>query len=142
MDSPSAWLKNARSDLVLAKMKLPPGGMYEHLCFHAQQTAEKSLKAVLLALRMDFPFTHNIQILLNALSETIDVPKELLLASKLTSYATTIRYPGNAEPVSESDYRYALELAEPVFQWAEETVETLGSAPIEASPTSELPPGG
>jgi len=43
---PRRWLENARADLALARSPLPLGGLYEHLCFHAQQAAEKSLKAV------------------------------------------------------------------------------------------------
>ncbi|MHB9036024.1 MAG: HEPN domain-containing protein [Armatimonadota bacterium] len=58
-DAPSRWLRNARADLAIAGIKLPPGGQYEQLCFHAQQAAEKSIKAVLLKLEIDFPFTHN-----------------------------------------------------------------------------------
>ena len=47
-DAPSRWLSNARADLAIARITLPPGGLYEQLCFHAQQAAEKSIKAVLL----------------------------------------------------------------------------------------------
>ena len=64
-DAPDRWLANARADLALARVPLPPGGLYEHLCFHAQQAAEKSIKAVLLKYRIDFPYTHNLQTLLN-----------------------------------------------------------------------------
>ena len=42
------WLRYAKADLALAQVPLPAGGLYELLCFHAQQAAEKSLKAVLM----------------------------------------------------------------------------------------------
>jgi HEPN domain-containing protein len=32
--------------LALAAVSVPPGAVYEDLCFHAQQAAEKALKAV------------------------------------------------------------------------------------------------
>jgi HEPN domain-containing protein len=48
-NAPARWLKNARADLALASITLPEGVQYEQLCFHAQQAAEKGLKAVLLA---------------------------------------------------------------------------------------------
>jgi HEPN domain-containing protein len=135
-NSPTAWMESARSDLAVAKIPLPPGGMYEQLCFHAQQSVEKSIKAVLLALQIEFPFTHNLQILFDLLSLHIEVPGHLQNASDLTEYAVTMQYPGDLEPVSESNYHYALELAEPVFRWAEETVEKLISIPKETPSTS------
>lgn len=44
--SPAEWLARARGDLALARVPLPAGGFYEDLCFHAQQAAEKAIKAV------------------------------------------------------------------------------------------------
>ncbi len=35
--SPGDWLTRAKADLALAKAPLPAGGLYEDLCFHAQQ---------------------------------------------------------------------------------------------------------
>jgi HEPN domain-containing protein len=40
------WLTRAEGDLALARAPLPEGAFHEDLCFHAQQAAEKSLKAV------------------------------------------------------------------------------------------------
>ncbi|HVT02768.1 MAG TPA: HEPN domain-containing protein [Thermoanaerobaculia bacterium] len=40
------WLARARSDLAIARSPLPEGAFLEDLCFHAQQAAEKALKAV------------------------------------------------------------------------------------------------
>ncbi len=36
----SEWMRFARADLDLAGVPLPPNGMYEQLCFHAQQALE------------------------------------------------------------------------------------------------------
>jgi len=47
--SPPDWLHRARSDLNLARLSRPEGVLLEDLCFHAQQAAEKALKAVLVA---------------------------------------------------------------------------------------------
>jgi len=47
------WLKSARSNLERAKMgKVSQGILYEDLCFDAQQAVEKSLKAILEALKI------------------------------------------------------------------------------------------
>jgi len=53
--SPSDWLRRARSDLALAKAPLPSGALYEDLCFHAQQAAEKAIKAVYRTREREFP---------------------------------------------------------------------------------------
>lgn len=118
-DDPVRWLENAQADLALARVALPPGGLYEHLCFHAQQAAEKSLKAVLLTLRVEFPFTHNLQALLDLMPAELLAPAPILEAVELNPYAVTARYPGESEPVTESDYQDALRLAGAVVQWAE-----------------------
>ncbi|MGD0091486.1 MAG: HEPN domain-containing protein [Planctomycetota bacterium] len=47
--SPEEWLRYARSDLAVARKPCQPEILLETLCFHAQQAAEKSLKAVLVA---------------------------------------------------------------------------------------------
>ena len=41
------WFKEAKEDLKSAKI-LARSGQYHHACFHAQQAAEKAVKAALL----------------------------------------------------------------------------------------------
>lgn len=100
-DTPLRWLQNAQADLALARIPLPRGVTYEQLCFHAQQAAEKAVKAVLLKCGIDFPFTHNLQALLDLLPKDLTRPKELTEAVDLNPYAVATRYPGEAEPVTE-----------------------------------------
>ena len=69
--SPSRWLHYAHADMLVATVTLPEGGMYEQLCFHAQQAAEKAIKAVLVHLGINFPRAHNIQGLIDLLPEEI-----------------------------------------------------------------------
>ncbi len=40
------WLARAKGDLAIAEAPLPDGAFYEDLYFHAQQAAEKALKAL------------------------------------------------------------------------------------------------
>ena len=124
-DAPERWLKNARADLALARVDLPPGGMLEHLCFHAQQAAEKSIKAVLLALGIDIPFTHNLQALLDRLPSDLEAPNDLMNVVDLNPYAVVTRYPGEIEPITNTEYEEALRLAERVVSWAESTIRSL-----------------
>ena len=116
--SPEDWMRRAHSDLQLAKISRPPGVMLESLCFHAQQAAEKALKAVLVSLRIPFSKTHSIRMLMDLLPETLILPSEVEEASRLTDYAVISRYPGDTEPVVEVEYQEAVELADMVVSWA------------------------
>ena len=122
--SPSDWLRRARGDLTLAKVPLPRGGFYEDLCFHAQQAAEKAIKAIYRARMHEFRYTHDISELLGGLEvRGISVPEAVREAVDLTDFAWQTRYPGPAEPVSEDQYHRAIALAELVVKWAGELVE-------------------
>ena len=118
-DAPLRWLDNARADLALARVPLPEGGLYEHLCFHAQQAAEKALKAVLRANGVEYPFTHNVQLLIDLLPAGLSAPQTILAAADLTPYAAAARYPGEVEPVTAEERAEAVRVATIVVQWAE-----------------------
>ena len=120
--SPEDWLRHAQSDLALAQAKPPPHVFYEQICFHAQQAAEKALKAVLIAHSIPLLKTHNIRALLDGLSRATRVPQWMRRAASLSQYAVETRYPGRANPVSEGDYRRAVRLAEEVVIWSEKAV--------------------
>jgi HEPN domain-containing protein len=68
-------LNRAKSDLALARISLPEGAFLEDLCFHAQQAAEKALKAVYVGNGWSFRYTHDIGELLAGLQDRgIDIP--------------------------------------------------------------------
>jgi HEPN domain-containing protein len=116
------WVRYAEADLALAKVPLPPRGMHENLCFHAQQAVEKSLKAVLVLARIEVPNTHSIQRLVQLLPPDTPRHESLVPAVRLMAYAVSSRYPGENEPVLEDEYREAVEIAEQVVAWADELV--------------------
>jgi len=119
-DDPREWLNRARSNLALAKSRIP-GAYLEDLCFDAQQAAEKAIKAVMIARGIDFPYIHDLGALLALLEEqgeTISEP--VLRAVSLTTYATATRYPNVGRPVEEGEYLEAIAIAEAVVRWAEE----------------------
>jgi HEPN domain-containing protein len=119
LGSPEDWLRYAKADLVFARAPLPQGGLYEILCFHAQQVAEKSVKAVLIQRGVEFPKTHILERLVDLLPADIVRTPELLQSARLTIYATTSRYPGDIETVSEEEHQEAVGLAEAIVSWAE-----------------------
>lgn len=63
-----AWLKIAAEDLQAAEA-LFERRLYRMVCFHAQQSVEKICKALLADREVDFPRTHNILDLNNAISK-------------------------------------------------------------------------
>ena len=113
------WLRHARSDLELARIEKPENVLLESLCFHAQQAAEKALKAALIFVEIDYPKTHNIRTLLDLFPANIDMPEDIEKSAALTSYAVEFRYPGNTEPIDEEEYGEAICLAETVVDWVQ-----------------------
>lgn len=110
------WLRSARADLAIARVELPEEGMYEQLCFHAQQAVEKSIKAFLLHLGIDFPLTHNIGTLVSLLPPNIQSIPAFQESVVLTPYSVLTRYPGEVEPVTEDKYAEAVRTATAVVE--------------------------
>ena len=62
---PSGLLDLATADLVTARRLVVPG-LYHNACYHAQQAAEKGLKALLTRETATFPKTHDLSRLVDA----------------------------------------------------------------------------
>ncbi len=103
-------------------------GIYlEDLCFHAQQAAEKAIKALLIRQRIEFPYVHDLAALLTLLERgTGGIPEPVRQAARLTRFAILSRYPGTAPPVKEKEYRQALKVAGEVVRWAEKQLKGSG----------------
>ncbi len=91
------WVQKAEADLATAQRELRARKQpnYDAACFHAQQCAEKYVKACLQARGVRFGKTHDVAALLQQLEDTI--PQLALLrpqATLLTDYAVRFRYPG------------------------------------------------
>jgi HEPN domain-containing protein len=113
-DDPVEWLNRARSNFARAKADSRIPHVYlEDLCFDAQQAAEKAIKAVLLHLRVPFPYHHDLAALLDLVQKAgKSIPKPVRDASRLTRFAVVTRYPGIAEPIAWQDYKKAVRIAE------------------------------
>ncbi len=119
------WLRHAHSDLAVARMVEEEQIAPEILAFHAQQAAEKALKALLVQRQVEFPRLHVIGPLLKLCQEAgYEGTEALAEAVTLTRYAVVTRYPGEVEPVSRQDARQAFELAEKVLNWVETRLES------------------
>ena len=90
------WLEKAKGDLRAAEhlLDLEPGDYFTS-AFHAQPAAEKYLKAFLVRHQIPFPKTHDIQYLLELVSQADPaVTEELSSAVMLTPFGVEFRYPG------------------------------------------------
>ena len=109
----------------MARIPLPQGARYEQLSFFAQQAAEKAVKAVLLDCNIDFPFIHNLRVLVGLLPTDMQSAAELAGAETLSTYAVTTRYPWDQdeEPVGAEEHDKAVRIADAVVQWAAAVIE-------------------
>lgn len=107
------WVERAESDLKTALLvfKAAEEGTTEAIAFHAQQCAEKYLKALLCWEGIDFPKTHDIGQLILLLPPTARPKLAAQEQRRLTLYATVTRYPGDYNPVTTQEARRALTTA-------------------------------
>ncbi|MFQ5341953.1 MAG: HEPN domain-containing protein [Anaerolineae bacterium] len=117
---PLAWVARAEEDYTLARSalrhKLP---LTYGATFHAQQCAEKYLKALLVARNQPFPRTHDLAALSDLCHQSgIIVPVDQDLLQRLAAYAVQVRYPG--EDPTPDEAKEALQTARAVRQFARE----------------------
>ncbi len=108
------WVAKAEDDLSVAERAMqPPNPIYDAACFHAQQSAEKYLKAFLEQQGILFPRTHDLVQLVELAGESLAelTPLKEALA-KLTRYAVEVRYIGVR--ATEAMAKEALQIAEQV----------------------------
>jgi HEPN domain-containing protein len=123
------WLARADEDLRLATYALQMQGEappYRLIAYHAQQCAEKCLKAFLVFHNVDFPYTHNIRRLLVLCENHATWPQTLRNAEELTTYAMTARYPGEDLTVREAEAQRVVKLAEQVRSRVRAALRELG----------------
>lgn len=116
------WLSRAERDLRAARNELnavPP--LPEMTAYHAQQAAEKALKAFLTLSSTPFRHTHDL-VELQAQCEAIDpgFVRFLEAVQTLNPYATQFRYPGGpiAPPLTEA--QHALGLSDAIIRFVQE----------------------
>ncbi len=110
------WLRHAEEDLLVAQELMERDRLsYNPVGFHAQQAAEKFLKALLTRHGLAFPKTHSIRILLElALPVLPDLYDRLQHAHTLTPYGVEIRYPRGGPSLSREEGAEAVRLASDV----------------------------
>jgi HEPN domain-containing protein len=110
------WLAKSEEDLLVSGLILGAEmTSYDTAGFHAQQAAEKALKALLIRHQVDFRHTHEIRELL-ALAEPVapGIHGHLAAADTLTPYAVSARYPGRQPPLDRAEAISQVEVARAV----------------------------
>lgn len=111
------WLRYAHEDLHAGEAMFDQDDMIpRHVCWLAQQSAEKALKAILVFLQIDFPRRHDLDALRNLIPEGWQVRVEHPDLAELTEWAVEARYPGDWPEAVEADARTAIEQAQAIWE--------------------------
>lgn len=119
LEDARAWLGKAQLDLRAAAHELaaPDAGLLGDVMFHAQQAAEKAMKAFLAWHDVPFRKTHNLEELgrqCAALDATLGPLADQ--AAPLTECAWKFRYPGELEEPTREEAEWALATAQKVYE--------------------------
>lgn len=111
------WLRYAEDDLAGAYRLLTDVHLPARLaCFHAQQAAEKALKAALATAGTRIPRTHDLVALL--MLSPVDVRTELAVVdlTMLDPWAVDARYPGDIPDATADEASAVIEIAAAVVR--------------------------
>ena len=121
--SAAEWLRCARVDLRAAEALRGLPEQETTVCFHAQQAAEKALKAYLAWLGADdIPKTHDLERLSELIVERGGMQAAPDALDELDDYGIMPRYPGS-RPLSLADATAAIVAARSVVGFVQEAVE-------------------
>ena len=112
------WVQKAEDDFIVAQkmFRARKQPVYDAVCFHAQQCAEKYLKAYLQEHDQNIPKIHKLLDLLKLCKE-VDTGLEILLPDlkELERFSVNFRYPGVSADRDEA--RIALKAAQVVREY-------------------------
>ncbi len=96
----SEWVEKAEQDIINAEhtLTLENRCPFDTVCFHAQQCAEKYIKAVLVERSVPFPKSHDLLELLALVPEEAALGLQPSDVSTINRYAVEARYPSCWEP--------------------------------------------
>ena len=110
------WLVKADEDLDAAKFLFSRGtSFFSTIGFHCQQSAEKCFKAFLTWHQIEFPKTHDLELLLNLMAAADSaLAASIAEVAALNPYGVDIRYPGDIPEITREDAEVAVRLADRV----------------------------
>ena len=136
MDEKSAqliaeWKRKADHDRGIAQLALNAQTVFtDGVCFHAQQAAEKDLKACCIALGINFERKHDMRYLLDLIADKKDVTADMYdWAEQLQQYAVEVQYPEAAIDPTVQEAQTALETSLCFRTLLNEVIDTVSSHP-------------
>lgn len=115
------WMRKAAHDLKAADqiLLLPAKECpFDTVCFHAQQCAEKSLKAWLVFQGKNFERIHDLKLLLHLCARDRELTDQFREIEILSPYAIDARYPDEEgeEPITRFQAKEAIALAKKLYE--------------------------
>ena len=118
IQDPSAWLKKANSDLIVIRMCLTNEETLDAAAYHAQQVAEKALKAFVVFHLKDVKKTHDLEYLVDVCSRFDFSFIQLRdYAARLNGYVTYSRYPDDYFTIDLDEAKVAYKRAKHIFDF-------------------------
>lgn len=117
------FLRKAEHDLCSARLLLTGENLFDSVCFHSQQLAEKSIKAVLTHRSIRFKRVHDLDVLLSLLDDP-DFNSFRKYALILNSYAVDARYPGDYVEPEQDEAEDALRMATEIYELARRKIDS------------------
>lgn len=113
-------LDKAAGDLAAVRVLAADVNQADHVVgFHAQQTVEKSIKAVLASREVEIPMTHDLGYLMTLVDSVEGLPASVSGSRWLTPWAGGWRYETEGSPI---DRALAVGVAEAAFDWSRSLV--------------------
>jgi HEPN domain-containing protein len=106
------WIEKPENDFRNAEyvLTLVENCPFDTVSYHCQQCAEKYLKAALIYRETDFPKTHDLVVLFNLLQKENPLSLRIEGVQPLNRYSIEARYPGDWEPIDESEAKDAFDM--------------------------------
>ncbi|MCL4520875.1 MAG: HEPN domain-containing protein [Firmicutes bacterium] len=115
------WLSLAERDLEAARVLSNLPNQRTNACFHAQQAAEKAMKALYAMGGLIPPRIHDLDVLRERLGDAHDLSEIAIACAVLSMYAVDSRYPGAV--VEEEEVGPALAFSEEVMKTVRRVIE-------------------
>jgi HEPN domain-containing protein len=98
-----SWKRRSCQDFKAAELLGNDDGLRETTLFHLQQAVEKALKAYLIWCEVDFPHTHDLELLLDIAIDKDSDFEQLESVADLTDFAVAGRYPESDQWIENCD---------------------------------------
>lgn len=112
---PHEWLRFAHDDLAAARLLITDAALPARMaCFHAQQAAEKALKASLVHAVIQFRKTHDLVVLVALQPEPVRSQVSDLDLQQLQQWAVDARYPADLPDITAGEAAGVVAIADQI----------------------------